>query len=91
MKTFLFGATVLDPRGLTPDVRQSFRTALKAAGASDLRVDEDKEGRATVQFRLEAPSEREALKRGSDITLAALESHTAVRWVASGVTHWQDE
>ena len=88
MKTFVFGATVLEPDGLTPEARDSFRSAIQAAGAADLRVNEDDEGRITVSFRIEEPNERVAMKKGSEITLSALKEHP-LRWVASGVTYWQ--
>ncbi len=90
MKEFRFDATILQPPALSPDARESFRAALeRAEDASDrLRVNEDAEGRVTVSFRLEASNERQALTRGSEITLAALERHATIRWVSSGVTHW---
>jgi hypothetical protein len=54
MKTFRFDATILNPTSLSPDVRESFESRLEAAGASDLRVDEDEDGRAVVSFLLDA-------------------------------------
>jgi hypothetical protein len=90
VKTFRFGATVLNPTSLSPDVREGFASRLEAAGASDLRVDEDGEGRAIVSFLLDATTEREALIAGSELTLSALAGFHSVRWVSSGVTYWQD-
>jgi hypothetical protein len=71
-------------------VREKFRSRIEARGASDLRINEDEEGRATVMFRLDAETEREATENGSEITLSALEGQ-GTRWVAGGVTHWLDE
>lgn len=87
MKTFQYGATVLEPPALAPDVVESFRAAIEAAGAVDLRVDRDEEF-ATVMFRFDAANEREAMKLGSEITLSALAGHTAIRWVSGGVMSW---
>jgi hypothetical protein len=90
MKPFRFDATVLNPTSLSPDVRKSFETRLDTAGASDLRVNEDEEGRATVSFVLQAETERDALSKGSELTLSALSGFHDVRWVSSGITHWLD-
>jgi hypothetical protein len=82
---------VLEPTGLPPELRESFRSAIEAAGAEDLRINEDDEGRWTVSFRFEAADVRDALIKGSDMTLSALKRYSAVRWVASGVTHWPED
>jgi hypothetical protein len=89
MTMFVFEGTLLEPSALTPDARDTFRSALKAAGASDPHVNEDDEGRAIVSFRLDATTEREALDRGNQLALASLEGHHA-RWLTSGVSYWQD-
>jgi hypothetical protein len=53
-------------------------------------VSSDEEGRTTVRFRFEADNDREAMRKGSEITLSALADHESIRWVAAGITHWQD-
>jgi phosphoribosylanthranilate isomerase len=87
MAMIRFDATILEPEELPAEVQASFASAIEARGASDLRVNAD-EGQVAVSFLLDAESEREALVRGSEITLAALAPFTAVRWVSSGVTYW---
>jgi hypothetical protein len=88
MRTYRFDATVLNPASLSPDVREAFESRLEAAGATDLRVNEDDEGRAIVSFLLDAESERDALRAGSELTLSTLAGIHSVRWVASGVSYW---
>jgi hypothetical protein len=89
MTMFVFEGTLLEPSALTPDARDTLRAALKAAGASDPHVNEDEESRATVSFRLDATTEREAMERGSELALSSLKGHS-VRWLTSGVSYWQD-
>jgi hypothetical protein len=89
MTMFLFEGTLLEPSSLTPDSRDSFRSDLEAAGASEPGVNEDEEGRVTVSFRLDATTEREAMERDSELALSSLEGHSA-RWLISGVSFWQD-
>ena len=91
-KTFRFDATLLNTDTLSQEVLTSFESALQARGAaSDLRVSDDEEGRVTVSFRLDAETEREALRMGSDLTRSALDRFTAVRWVAASVAHWRQD
>jgi hypothetical protein len=90
VKTFRFDATVLEPEGLPSEVRDAFRSAIEDAGAFDLRVRDNEQGRTTVSFRIDAENERDAMKQGSEITLSALSSHSAIRWVSSGVTYWHE-
>ena len=90
MKSFRFDATVLDPPGLPDEARASFESAIQSAGAFDMRISGDAEGRTRVSFVISADGERDAMKLGSDITLSALSDHSAIRWVASGVTHWRE-
>ena len=90
MKTFRFAASVLEPSALTPDVRASFESAVRARGGSDLRVHADNEDHATVSFLLDAATERDALLTGSEMTLSALENFQHIRWTSMGITYWQE-
>jgi hypothetical protein len=90
MRAFRYDATISTPPALSAEVRDGLRSRLETFGMSHVEIHEDEEGQATVSFVLEAPSNRKATDRGTELTLEALVAFHNVAWLSGGVTDWHE-